>query len=164
MADKKMKKAAFGSLQPDPDIFDWNDLPPLEDFEKASSQEKQEFIQERKSVSYWADAWRRLRHNKVAMVAAVVLVIIMLFAFVGPMLVPYGYAQQIRGAENLHPWHTSLADQLRIEEVVAQRTVDLPSEDEFIDQYVAEQMALAEQEQGRKLNRKEEALIKAHGQ
>lgn len=161
MADKKMKKAAFGSLQPDPDIFDWNDLPPLEDFEKASSQEKQEFIQERKSVSYWADAWRRLRHNKVAMVAAVVLVIIMLFAFVGPMLVPYGYAQQIRGAENLHPWHTSLADQLRIEEVVAQRTVDLPSEDEFIDQYVAEQMALAEQEQGRKLNRKEEALIKA---
>lgn len=161
MADKKMKKAPLGSLQPDPDIFDWNDLPADEVFEKAGSQEKEEFIQDRKSVSYWADAWRRLRRNKVAMVAAVVLVIIMIFAFIGPMLVPYGYAQQIRGAENLHPWHISLNDQLRIEEVVAQRTVDLPSEDEFIDQYVAEQLALVEQEQGRKLGRKDEALIKA---
>lgn len=161
MADKKMKKAAFGSLQPDPDIFDWNDLPDDEAFEKAGSQEKEEFIQDRKSVSYWADAWRRLRHNAVAMVAAVVLVIIMLFAFLGPVVVPYGYAQQIRGAENLHPWHVSLADQQRIEEVLAERTVDLPSEDEFIDQYVAEQLALIEQEQGRKLSRKDEALIKA---
>lgn len=161
MADKKMKKAPFGSLQPDPDIFDWNDLPGDEAFEKAGGQEKAEFIQDRKSVSYWADAWRRLRHNAVAMVAAVVLVVIMLFAFVGPMVVPYGYAQQIRGAENLHPWHISLADQQRVEAVLAERTVDLPSEDEFIDQYVAEQLALIEQEQGRKLSRKDEALVKA---
>lgn len=161
MADKKMKKAPLGSLQPDPDIFDWNDLPADEVFEKAGSQEKEEFIQDRKSVSYWADAWRRLRHNAVAMVAAVVLIVIILFAFVGPMAVPYSYDQTIRGAENLHPWHISLADQQRIEEVVAQRTVDLPSEDEFIDQYVAEQLAKMEQEQGRKLSRKDEALIKA---
>ncbi len=161
MADKKMKKAAFGSLQPDPDIFDWNDLPADEAFEKASGQEKEDFIQDRKSVSYWADAWRRLRRNKVAMVAAVILVLIMLFAFVGPMLVPYSYNQTIRGAENLHPWHISLADQLRMEEVAAQRTVDLPSEEEFVEQYVSEQLALVEQEQGRELNRKDEALLKA---
>lgn len=161
MADKKMKKAPFGSLQPDPDIFDWNELPGDEAFEKAGGQEKAEFIQDRKSVSYWADAWRRLRHNAVAMVAAVVLVVIMLFAFVGPMVVPYGYAQQIRGAENLHPWHISLADQQRVEAVLAERTVDLPSEEEYIDQYVAEQLALIEQEQGRKLSRKDEALVKA---
>lgn len=161
MADKKMKKAPLGSLQPDPDIFDWNDLPADETFEKAGSQEKEEFIPDRKSVSYWADAWRRLRRNKVAMVAAVVLLLIILFAFVGPMVVPYTYSQQVRGSENLHPWHISLADQLRIEAVVAERTVDLPSEDEFIDQYVAEQLALIEQEQGRKLSRKDEALMKA---
>lgn len=161
MADKKMKKAPLGSLQPDPDIFDWNDLPGDEVFEKASGQEKEDFIQDRKSVSYWADAWRRLRRNKVAMVAAVVLLLIILFAFVGPAVVPYTYSQQVRGSENLHPWHISLADQRRIEAVVAERTVDLPGEDEFIDQYVAEQLALVEQEEGRKLSRKDEALIKA---
>lgn len=161
MADKKMKKAPFGSLQPDPDIFDWNDLPGDEAFEKASGQEKEDFIQDRKSVSYWADAWRRLRRNKVAMVAAVVLLLIILFAFVGPVVVPYTYSQQVRGSENLHPWHITLADQRRIEAVVAERTVDLPGEDEFIDQYVAEQLALVEQEEGRKLSRKDEALIKA---
>lgn len=161
MADKKMKKAPFGSLQPDPDIFDWNDLPADETFEKAAGQEKENFIQDRKSVSYWADAWRRLRHNKVAMVAAVILVIIMLFAFVGPMLVPYGYAQQIRGAEALHPWHISLDDQLRIEAVVAERTADLPNKDEFIDQYVADALAKMEQEQGRTLTRKDEKLARA---
>ena len=161
MADKKMKKAPLGSLQPDPDIFDWNDLPGDEVFEKASGQEKEDFIQDRKSVSYWADAWRRLRRNKVAMVAAVVLLLIILFAFVGPVVVPYTYSQQVRGSENLHPWHITLADQRRIEAVVAERTVDLPSEDEFIDQYVAEQLALVEQEEGRKLSRKDEALIKA---
>lgn len=161
MADKKMKKAALGSLQPDPDIFDWNDLPGDEAFEKAGSDEKENFIQDRKSVSYWADAWRRLRKNKVAMVAAVVLILIILFSFVGPVIVPYGYAQQIRGAENLHPWHVKLADQLRIEKVVSERTVDLPGEDEFIDQYIAEQIALAEEAQGRKLSRKDENLLKA---
>lgn len=164
MADKKMKKAAFGSLQPDPDIFDWNDLPADEDFDKASGQEKEDFIQDRKSVSYWADAWRRLRRNKVAMVAAVILVLIMLFAFVGPMVVPYGYAQQVRGAENLHPWHISLADQRRVEDVVAQRTVDLPSEDEFIEEYVNAEIEKEKADaiaKGGALSRSQEARIKA---
>lgn len=159
-----MKKAPLGSLQPDPDIFDWNDLPGDEVFEKASGQEKADFIQDRKSVGYWADAWRRLRRNKVAMVAAVILVIIMLFAFVGPMLVPYGYAQQIRGAEALHPWHISLADQLRIEEVVAQRTVDLPSEDAFIEEYVNAEIEKEKADaaaKGGALSRSQEARIKA---
>lgn len=164
MADKKMKKAAFGSLQPDPDIFDWNDLPADEEFDKASGQEKENFIQDRKSVSYWADAWRRLRRNKVAMVAAVILVLIMLFAFVGPMVVPYSYNQTIRGAENLHPWHISLADQLRIEEVAAQRTADLPGEDEFIEEYVNAEIEKEKADavaKGGALSRSQEARIKA---
>ncbi len=174
MADKKMKKAPLGSLQPDPDIFDWNDLPADDVFEKASGQEKESFIQDRKSVSYWADAWRRLRHNVVAMVAAVVLILIMLFAFVGPMLVPYGYAQTIRGAENLHPWHTSLQDQLRVEEEIQRRkdalqaaeeealtAAALPSWEEFKDQYVAEQLAAEAAKQGGKLTRQRENILKA---
>ncbi|MGI5929033.1 ABC transporter permease [Pseudoflavonifractor sp.] len=110
MADKK-KKAVFGSLQPNVDsMLEWNDLTPA-DFAPADKDEKADFIQQRKSVSYWADAWRRLRHNVVAMVALFVIIFLMLYAFVGPMLVPYTYDQQIRGSENLYPWHYSLEAQ-----------------------------------------------------
>ena len=45
-----------GSLQPNiEDILQWNDLP-ADAFEPATSEEKENFIQERKSVSYWKDA------------------------------------------------------------------------------------------------------------
>lgn len=155
MADNKMKKAAVGSLQPDPDIFNWNDLTDS-DFEKASSTEKENFIQDRKSVSYWADAWRRLRKNKVAMVAAVVLVALVLFAFVGPAVVPYGYAQQIRGSENLAPWHTSLEDQIRLEEELAARNGSALTPEEAVEKAREEAAA-----QGKTLSRIEEAKIKA---
>ena len=111
MAARKHKKV-LGSLQPDiEDILDWNKLPDNA-FEPASAQEKESFIQDRKSVSYWKDAWRRLRRNKVAMVAMVIVILSALFAFVGPMIVPYGYDEQIRGANNLHPWHYSLEDRM----------------------------------------------------
>lgn len=83
-----------GSLQPNiEDILQWNDLP-ADAFEPATSEEKENFIQERKSVSYWKDAWRRLRKNTVAMVALVIIILLALFAFVGPSIVPYTYKQQ----------------------------------------------------------------------
>ena len=108
---EKQKKAVFGSLQPDVDpLLELNDLTAA-DFAPATSGEKEDFIQQRKSVSYWADAWRRLRKNVVAMVALGVIVLLVLFAFVGPMLVPYGYDQFNAGAENLYPWHYSLEAQ-----------------------------------------------------
>ena len=113
MAEHKRKKT-FGSLQPDiEDILSWNELPG-DAFEAATTEERENFIQDRKSVSYWADAWRRLRKNIVAMVALCIVVIIALFAFIGPMVVPYTYKQQVRGSESLHPWHYSLEDQKRI--------------------------------------------------
>ena len=64
MAEKK-KKAVLGSLQPNVDpLLELNSLTAA-DFAPASSDEKEDFIQQRKSVSYWADAWRRLRKNVV---------------------------------------------------------------------------------------------------
>ena len=112
------KKPVIGSLQPDiEDILKWNELGPA-DFEKAQESEKEDFIPQRASVSYWADAWRRLRKNTVAMVALGVLVFISLFAFLGPVIVPYGYEEFNRGAENLHPWHTSLEDQKKLAEAM----------------------------------------------
>ena len=148
MADKKHKKV-LGSLRPDvEDILSWNDLP-ANAFEPASVQEKAGFIQDRKSVSYWADAWRRLRKNKVAMVALVVIVLLALFAFVGPMIVPYSYDEVIPGANNIHPWHYSLEDQEKLSE--ARLTPDQAVEK-------AREEAAAE---GRELSRVEEAQIRA---
>lgn len=60
---KKMKRCPV-SMQPDIENL-LNDLSP-EDFSKASKEEKDDFIQDRKSVSYWKDAWRRLKKNVVS--------------------------------------------------------------------------------------------------
>ena len=113
MSDKKRFNKP-GSLQPNiEDILQWNDLP-TDAFDPATSEEKENFIQDRRSVSYWKDAWRRLRKNTVAMVALVIIILLAIFAFVGPPIVPYTYKQQIRGSESLHPWHYSLEDQDKI--------------------------------------------------
>ena len=73
---KKMKRCPV-SMQPDIENL-LNDLSP-EDFSKASKEEKDDFIQDRKSVSYWKDAWRRLRKNTVAMVALVIIILLSVF-------------------------------------------------------------------------------------
>ena len=43
------------------------------------------------SRGFWADAWRRLRRNKASMVAAAVIVVITLVAFIGPSLSPHAF-------------------------------------------------------------------------
>jgi oligopeptide transport system permease protein len=48
----------------------------------------------RKSMSYWQDAWRRLKKNKVAMVSLVVIVIMMVAALIIPSISPYGLFDQ----------------------------------------------------------------------
>ena len=53
------------------------------------------------------------------MVALGVIVLLVLFAFVGPMLVPYGYDQFNAGAENLYPWHYSLEAQQAYKEATS---------------------------------------------
>ena len=155
MAEKKKK--TFGSLQPDiDDILAWNDLP-AGAFEPASSQERENFIQDRKSVSYWADAWRRLRRNRVAMVAMIIVLLIALFAFVGPSLVPYSYKQIIKGSESLDPWHVSLEDQQRIAAYMEEKNgAGKLTPEEAVEKARAEAEA-----QGKKLTRVEEAKIRA---
>ena len=151
-------KRAIGSLQPDvEDILHWNDLP-ADAFEAASASEKENFIQDRKSVSYWADAWRRLRRNKVAMVAMVIVILLALFAFIGPMIVPYSYDQQIRGANNLHPWHYSWEDKQRISAYMEEHNgMANMTPDEAVEQARAEAAA-----EGRELTAIEEAKIRAN--
>lgn len=72
-------------------------------FERASDDEKQELVVMRKSTSLWRDAMRRFRKNTFAMIALVLLVILILFAFVGPLFMPYDYDQFNKGEENQGP-------------------------------------------------------------
>lgn len=48
----------------------------------------------RPSLTYWSDAWRRFKGNKVAMVSAVILLLIILLAVFQPMISPYTYDEQ----------------------------------------------------------------------
>ncbi|MBR2572488.1 MAG: ABC transporter permease [Clostridia bacterium] len=84
------------------------------DFEAASETEKESVVEKRKSVSYWRDAWRRFRANTVSMIALFVFILCLLFAFVGPSLVPYGYGDQYRSSQKLSPFELS-KDEAKVE-------------------------------------------------
>lgn len=152
--DNKIKRCPV-SLQPDIESL-LTELTP-EDFEPASQQERDDFIQDRQSVSYWKDAWRRLKKNTVAMIALGVIIFLFLFAFVGPLLVPYGYDQFSTGAENLYPYHYALEDQTRLDEEIAAR-----SESEVMDVDTLIENAKAEAEaKGETLSSVDIAMIRA---
>lgn len=85
-----------------------------DDFAPATNDEKQELVVMRDSVNFWADGFRRLRKNKVAMVSLVVVVFIMIFAYVLPSFWPYTYEQQIQTSENLAPFEYGTVEQERI--------------------------------------------------
>lgn len=155
--DNKMKRCPV-TLQPDiEELLDWNNYS-ADDFDSASQTEKKDFIQERQSVSYWKDAWRRLKKNVVAMVALGVIIFLVLFAFVGPYLVPYGYDQFNKGAENLHPTHYTLEDTQKLDAELAARNSagGTKSAEEMIAEAEAEAAA-----KGEKLTSVDIAKIKA---
>jgi len=157
MAENKKMQRCPVTLQPDiEELLDWNQYS-AGDFDSASREEKADFIQERQNVSYWKDAWRRLKRNTVAMVALGVIIFLVLFAFAGPYMVPYGYEQFNKGAENLHPFHYALEDQQRLDAEVAARTqTETLSVDDMIAQAEAEAAA-----RGEKLSSVDIAKIRA---
>jgi ABC-type dipeptide/oligopeptide/nickel transport system permease subunit len=81
------------------------------DFAPASEDEKSSMLESHASVSYWHDAFRRFKANKVSVAAFFVFVVILLFAFAGPYLIPYTYADQFRNAAKLGPFQYSDAEQ-----------------------------------------------------
>lgn len=86
-----------------------------EHFLPATEEERQNLMQMRPSVSFWKDAMRRLRKNKVAMVSLTVVLVIMVFSFIVPSFYPYKYEQQIKGSEYLKPMTYSDSEQVRID-------------------------------------------------
>lgn len=86
----------------------------VDDFLPATEEERLSLTQLRPSVSFFKDAMRRLRKNKVAMVSLIVIIVIILLAFVVPSFYPYSYEQQIKGALYLKPMSYSVDEQARI--------------------------------------------------
>lgn len=80
---------------------------PDELFEPVPAEKKNSTTEERKSVSYWQDAWRRFKANKVAMAASIVFILIVIFAFIGPLAIPYSYESQYRNSSKLGPMEHS---------------------------------------------------------
>lgn len=74
-----------------------------EDMVIATPEEREQFAHMRESQTFWQDALRRFAANKVAMLSLLVILFIVAFAFIGPMISPYSYEQQIRGSERLTP-------------------------------------------------------------
>lgn len=54
-------------------------------------------------VGFWKASWRRLKENKIAMAAFVVILFMIIFAVIGPMISPYTYDQQVHGDEAMRP-------------------------------------------------------------
>ena len=106
--DGKFAKLSPFQVDPDkiPQTFDLKDG----DFELAEDAEKASMVEKHKGVSYWKDAWRRFRKNTVSMVALGIFILCLLFAFVGPKLIPYSYGDQYRASQKLGPFEYSEAE------------------------------------------------------
>lgn len=57
----------------------------------------------RPSISFWADVWRRLCKNKLAMVGLIVIIVLGVMAVIGPMISGYNYSDQDFTKKNLKP-------------------------------------------------------------
>ncbi|MDX9691635.1 MAG: ABC transporter permease [Acholeplasmataceae bacterium] len=73
------------------------------DFRLLDASEKISSEQIRPGLTYWKDAWRRLKKNKLAMIGLVVIGLMTLFAIFGPLFTPYKYSDQKVGFTNLPP-------------------------------------------------------------
>lgn len=67
------------------------------------SDKEKEFEEFRPSLTYWQDAWRRLKKNKMSMVGLIGIILIILFGVVGPFLTSMSYSDQINDYKNLGP-------------------------------------------------------------
>ena len=151
--DKKIKKCPV-SLQPDIENL-LQDLSP-DDFASASRQEKDDLFRTARVFPTGKNAWRRLKKNVVAMVALGVIVFLFLFAFVGPLLIPYGYDEFNKGAENLYPYHYTLEDTQRVNDEIASRT---QSDVVDVDEMIRPRRKQKAEKKGEKFTKKDESKV-----
>lgn len=74
----------------------------IRDFEKLPRGEKESEFIARPVVTYWSDAWRRFRNNRIALFAFILLIILTIMVIIGPMLTPYSF-DAIVSSPNVSP-------------------------------------------------------------
>lgn len=57
----------------------------------------------RKNVTYWQDAWRRLKNNKLAIASLILLIVIIILAVVGPLMRSFSINDVNSSIQNLKP-------------------------------------------------------------
>ncbi len=67
----------------------------LEDFNPASSEEKEYMVQMRPSTTFFKDGVKRLLKNKIATISFILIILITLASIIIPFFWPYGYEQQL---------------------------------------------------------------------
>ncbi|MHC1683918.1 MAG: ABC transporter permease [Clostridiaceae bacterium] len=72
-------------------------------FELVSSQEKSGEVIIRPSLSYFQDAWRRLKENKLALLGLIIIMLITMLSIFGPMFSGYSYDTQELSIANQGP-------------------------------------------------------------
>lgn len=63
-------------------------------FKKVSASEKQTEKILRPSTTFLQDAWERFKRNKLGLFGIIVIIIMIVFAIVGPMVIPFKYTDQ----------------------------------------------------------------------
>ncbi|MCP3030279.1 ABC transporter permease [Halobacillus sp. A1] len=76
---------------------------PDEWFKPKEKDEQQAELVVRPSLSYWQDAWRRLKKNKLAMSGFFFLVFLGIMAIFGPVLSPHSVSEQVLSNQNQSP-------------------------------------------------------------
>ena len=75
-------------------------------FEPLTEEERREIEEETRyapSLSYWQDAWQRLKKQKLALFGLVTLILLSFMALVGPFLTPYTYYETHLSLKNSPP-------------------------------------------------------------
>jgi oligopeptide transport system permease protein len=72
-------------------------------FRFIAEEQKLDKEQVRKSLTYWQDVWRRLRKNKLAIVGLIGVLLVILFAVIGPSFNDKDYNSQYLDFKNIPP-------------------------------------------------------------
>lgn len=76
---------------------------PQEMWQPIAHEERDKEKIARPSMTYWQDAWRRLKQNKLAMLGLVTIIILFMLAIFGPMFSKYSYSDQNLDLTNIPP-------------------------------------------------------------
>lgn len=66
---------------------------PKDKFRRVEIDSKEAEKMARPQISYWQDAWRRLKTNKVAILSLIILFLIVIMSIIGPIISGYEYEE-----------------------------------------------------------------------